>query len=155
MHADPFAYADADRCEFAIARPHTGEALAPLRIHTKGLTSKDERFLKRTQMRVKIPAARVEIEHRIPHQLTRTVIGRLTSAIGFKHAARKVFRIAQRTAILQSADRVNRFMLEQKNRIAGISSQQRIDSRLLQTQAILVGNGIGQMDDFEHRWAGD
>jgi hypothetical protein len=45
-------------------------------------------------------------------------------------------------------------MLEQKNRIAGISSQQRIDSRLLQTQAILVGNGIGQMDDFEHRWAG-
>ena len=154
MHADPFAHTDADRCELAIADPHTGKALAPLRIHAKGLTRKDERLLKRAQMRVKIPAARVEIEHRISHQLTRTVIGRLTSAIGFKHAARKVFRIAQRTAILQAADRVNRFMLEQKNRIALLTCQQRIHPRLLQAQAILVGNGIGQMDDFEHRWTG-
>ena len=89
VHRNPFSNTNSNGGNFAISHPNASETIAASRLNADLLARTDEGFFKYAKMFVKILAARVEIENRVTHKLTRAVIGRLTTPIDFMNRKRQ------------------------------------------------------------------
>lgn len=154
MHGNPFADADADGCELAIFHPDSGESVAATGLHTEALAGTDERFFEFPQVFVKIFAAWCEIEDRVADELAGAVVGGLAAAVRLMDGVREGGWITQGRAVAETANRVNRQVLQQKNRVVSAAVKDRVHLRLLEAEACGVFDGCGEVENFQQGGCG-
>ena len=75
MPADPATDTDADRGDLTALNPDTGFAALPFRVHSPSGQGQNQDFFQVAQEAVKIFTSLVQVNQRISHDLTRTMVG--------------------------------------------------------------------------------
>jgi len=112
VHADPFFDPHTDRGDFALLNPHAGKTFALAGTYPVALQGIDERQFDSSQELVQVATVVVQINQRIAHQLTRTMVGSLTAAIGLEYRMRQLPATLQAALVAGAADGVNRAVLQ-------------------------------------------
>jgi len=113
MHRDPFTDPYPDRSDLAILNPDARFSRDLVPIDAELFEQINQEIFQTSQVTVQVPAALAQIENRVTHQLTGSVVGCLTAPIGFEERMGELGNDAQARLIRKPSDRINRLVLEQ------------------------------------------
>ena len=151
VHGDPFADADAEGGDFAVADPDAGEAFLAGGGDVVVGEGADEGFLEEAEVGVEVLAVVAEVEDGVADELAGAVIGALAAAIDFDDGMRESGGLAEAGLVAGAADGVNGMVFEEEEGGVGVRCvEEGVDVGLLEGVGVLPGDLAEVLDGEEH-----
>ena len=125
MLADPAPRPHTDRRQLAALEPDPGEPIDPLALQIQTRQHIDHHLLELAQIQVQVSAVALQIEHRVEHQLARSVVGHLAAAVNAMQGQGRCGGIeAQKGLRSAAAQGVAGLMLKQEHGVGALGMVQ-------------------------------